>query len=962
MQKIRNFSLDQAIRATAGAGKTTGLISAVESCYKSHLQSNGVVPYILLTTFTIKAANELSERILDYALKKEDKNFLSYVSSHFLEIGTMHSTFMKVLSHISNEEVEENLKSFESTKLFYAKKIVHKVVKEVDCDQIFELVGDDKDLARFFIKFFDNNYLSLSFVSKEKLILKFMTFLESAIQSGPELYVADIKNLFNQINVFKASHYEEFFNQLDSFRDSMLLKVSQKCKRDEKAYYRSVVKILDYPEADKNYLDTYSLVHSSVVKCYQLWKLEYESLLETKLGFGISDIEWRLFQNLEEREEKFDLWDFCFFDEYQDTNPIQKRVIEKLTQNTPCYFVGDPFQSIYYFRGARKSIFLNDFDTVNKQGGRAEFRLDNYRSSPQVVDFVNMICTEKLSDFQSMVSKKDLKGEVIVFHNEEAALEDEINFVYSKIKDVDLSKESFAVLSRNAKELMLCARTLKSRGIDVSVSLSKSFENSLEVVDLCSILRFIHFPNDNLNFLSLARSPWFDVTDEEIKGIVGKEKIVKKETEQEVSYWTLFQEFRSDSFFHKLLKNFETQNSNDTIANFLVYSNFLDSSDFLDRTGKRELNIWKFLGILQTEEDRPEFDAGAFIYDILNGLYPLEKDSSEPDSGCLLMTVHASKGLQFDHVFILAANKSFSHKTGSLIIDEENEEFGLKIYDERTQKRTLPNYFSEVVERDKLEVAEESRRLLYVAMTRAVENLYISGSGSISKNPYEPSWLKIILDFKDQDGFTLISDADFNIENGLIDKNIDPVGFLLNKEIQEKVVDESSAVTKIINEDSEVFESDRPKVNLSNLSKNIVRGTLFHEFVERSGANGDLKSKVNNFFEYEIDDNHRAFSYLKSQDEFPFNELMISGDKEWGFDYINDDGEFSSGKIDLWGIHEDQLWIVDFKTGQTRFLEKGFKQLEFYSGVLKVFLGRENIKTNIVLTFPFNELTKIKKL
>ena len=80
--------MSKIVRATAGAGKTTGLLEAVYDSYKAFYSENGIWPKILLSTFTVKAANELSERLIKKAVTDGDQDFLDYASSSFLEVGS----------------------------------------------------------------------------------------------------------------------------------------------------------------------------------------------------------------------------------------------------------------------------------------------------------------------------------------------------------------------------------------------------------------------------------------------------------------------------------------------------------------------------------------------------------------------------------------------------------------------------------------------------------------------------------------------------------------------------------------------------------------------------------------------------------------------------------------------------------------------------------------------------------
>ncbi|MCB0349226.1 MAG: PD-(D/E)XK nuclease family protein, partial [Bdellovibrionales bacterium] len=119
-------------------------------------------------------------------------------------------------------------------------------------------------------------------------------------------------------------------------------------------------------------------------------------------------------------------------------------------------------------------------------------------------------------------------------------------------------------------------------------------------------------------------------------------------------------------------------------------------------------------------------------------------------------------------------------------------------------------------------------------------------------------------------------------------------------------------------------------------------GTKTHAILEKYRFYKNLDSDV--------------ISYFSKQNDFPFSQLMESAQVEWGFTY-KVDNYLMEGKVDLWGVVDDELWIVDYKTGSDRYKEKAFLQLQYYSLPIRKFT---NIKTaKLVVTYPFSQSTYV---
>lgn len=929
MQKVTNVHLKTIVRATAGAGKTTGLLDAVYKVYKEFFVRNGFPPKILLSTFTIKAANELSERLILKAQDLEDHEFLNFVTSGYLEVGTLHSVFSRILeSYVDDRSGDEAKYKSDFHRFISGRAFLHESLKELSLEE--ELLDGREERALL-----DLFWSAFSTLSEKPKVFTFVE-LKASVEEG-------LARLLNEVGL-----------DLESFNVQVLkdlLKENPKLKKKIK----EIESYVNAKENQEDFLQSYSDKHQKLLDLYVLWSQKVDEYLEQESLYGLYDIETRLLRCLDSDKEISKKWDYCFFDEYQDTSPIQEKLISLLTKGSINYYVGDPFQSIYFFRGARKEIFLNEFKTIEEAGGEVEYRLNNYRSAPEIVDFANGLTSFIMPDFYKMTPHKENKGEVKVFYEEEAGIKDEMTSLISEIEKLDLKKQSAVVLSKNNKNLMNCSRKLKQKGIGHHFGGSAGFEGALEIIEMMAFLKFLSKPQDDLNFLVLAMSYWLDIEDDLI--LKAREEVA---TEKEASLWDFFKGEESVKNLSELLSLKNKMKPSQLLIDFMCATSFFDMNGALDKNDKRERNILKFLSALENEETKVGFNIEIFCEDIASGRYPFESEEESSESGLVLMTVHGSKGLQFDHVFLFGINdRPAAHRDDDYISLEEGY-FALKQAPLGEPKRLFPRRVAKLIESDASEIYEESKRLLYVAMTRAKESLNIFCSGKISKTSAKPNWAKLVLMYLERNGME--ESYLFPLETLAIEMDSEsPLyiegGFLLNNKISLGVEEEPSAVTAQEGSKNGTFVKA-----LGYYSNHIRKGVLFHELMERASSLKEAEDLSKVYFGGLAAEDKVALEYLFEQSDFPLTELLESGQKEWGFDTILDEGV--SGKIDLWGLIDETVWIVDYKTGRREDSEKGFKQLEAYEKYLGNYLKAAAPDVEFVfkkvLTFPYEAKTFVR--
>jgi len=407
---------------------------------------------------------------------------------------------------------------------------------------------------------------------------------------------------------------------------------------------------------------------------------------------------------------------YILVDEYQDTNHAQYLIVKSLAANTEnICVVGDDAQSIYGFRGANISNILNfkvDYPDFKL------FKLEqNYRSTKTIVDAANKLIAFNKDQIKKTVWTENHPGELIGFikassDNEEGSMV--ANAIFEKKMNQQLSNDKFTILYRTNAQSRSLEEALRQKNIPYKIYGGLSFYSRKEIKDLLSYFRLVINQNDEGALQRIINVPARGI------GKTTMERMVIAADQNNTNLWNVINNpvgfgVKVNLGVQTKLQNFSTMiNSfiveNKTkdafeIANHIANSSLLLKSYRDENTPEgisRVENVEELLnGIKEFTEkaiEKSEGDMsikkslGEFMEDV-SLLTDRDNDDEEDTDKVTLMTIHASKGLEFPHVFIVGL--------------EEN---------------LFPSMQSISTRSD----LEEERRLFYVAITRAMETVTLS--------------------------------------------------------------------------------------------------------------------------------------------------------------------------------------------------------------------------------------------
>lgn len=512
----------------------------------------------------------------------------------------------------------------------------------------------------------------------------------------------------------------------------------------------------------------------------KLFRKEYlnEKLARKELEF--SDCEYFALKILSESEEAAEelrkKYDEIYIDEYQDTNPLQDALFSLVSRKSSgepnLFIVGDVKQSIYGFRHSDPTLFSHKAETFKETGAARKMVLTkNFRSRREVIDSVNcvfrkimrkdtagieysgehtLVCGAKYIEYNKN------KSELYILANDSAE-DDELKreemeavLAASKIKEMLASGfmvsdegvmrkarfSDFAVLSRaiNGKAGMI-TRVFELMDVPCECGADRDFFSSMEISGLCAFLSCIDNPLSDIPTASLMNSCAFSFTENELLEI-------RLENRSENLYKNVVERAKKGDALGEKCKAFL-----DKLDFWRGRARVMRVEDFLsliyDETG-----FYSFVGALPGGAARQENlrellkIAEGFEKTQYKGLYSfvryLERtieagggadNESERGDRVLITTIHKSKGLEFPVVIIIGCGAKFneSDSASELILNPKGG-MALVETDLKRHIRYKPPEYRAVSLFTRRDAHAEQMRLLYVAMTRAMEKLIVIAS------------------------------------------------------------------------------------------------------------------------------------------------------------------------------------------------------------------------------------------
>ena len=696
-----------AYEASAGSGKTFALVIR----YISLLYMGAKPESILTLTFTNKAANEMSARIStvlkELHLEKRKAELSEIAKTLEVDEETLLVQREKILHAFLTADIK-----ISTIDKFFA-QILRKFSLHLGLMPDFS-VDEKEDEAKFLKRFLslvksEGKYKELVLFSthESKKLQSIFAFLERLYEKDGELAAISIekgdiyaieskilsladmlRELFYSCETLSARAKKslDFATVEDILQKSWLCKESmeywdfKKCytpRADElHAEIRALVK--HYHDSKEGYFkeEYFSLYH-----LYKRAKKE-ENIQSNLLKFN--DISYFVHQLLRGEIESEFLYfrldatiEHLLLDEYQDTNVLQYNILEPIIDEIASgigtrefksfFYVGDTKQSIYRFRGGAKELFHH---TGRRYGVQIEPLKTNYRSSYQVVEFVNRVFRDKIAGYIDQLScDKHHFGYVKVTESEEV-LESVVENVFRLLEN-GVKQDDIAILTYANGDAFKIeeALLLRDDSLDITTETSIKLINDRKVSAVIEFIKYLYFqePLYKVNFLAS----------------IGKEHDALIDLSFSVA--KPLPEMIRDIIRHYKL-------------------------------GDRDENLLKLITLSTSYKDIESF---LFECENINVDAPSKKSS-----GIRILTIHKSKGLEFEHVIVSDRFKRKNSDKSSMIF-EYDDIFLQEMYVKFKNRECVDSDYKRAVEKEKKLVFEDELNVQYVAFTRAKVSLTI---------------------------------------------------------------------------------------------------------------------------------------------------------------------------------------------------------------------------------------------
>jgi ATP-dependent helicase/nuclease subunit A len=443
-------------------------------------------------------------------------------------------------------------------------------------------------------------------------------------------------------------------------------------------------------------------------------------------------------------------------DEFQDTNRLQCELIDLLADgpgNPELFFVGDEFQSIYGFRHADVQVFR---ERREREGDYVAL-VRNYRSRPEVLAFVNELFHDEFGDeFQPLAASGDFPDPVFG-HPVELLVTDKGSYSGTRIH---WRRAEARQIARRVKELvdsgdatpgeivlLFAAGTdaewyeeeLRRAGLPTYRATGRGYFGQQQVVDLLAYLRLLQNRYDDQALVAVLASPFVGVSNDAlvlIRRAASKRPLfsgIEKELPAELDE-------RDARLVRAFLQRYDRlvkaspRLSLERLCERIVAEHDYDLAVLAQWDGgRRYANMRKLARLARSYEELRGPDIEGFVRFVRDqeavGAKELEAVAEEEGANAVrLLTIHAAKGLEFKVVVVADAGRDRPPTDGDAILALADGRFGFRVADPLTSKRRGAFDYEAVRQTREAEERAERLRLYYVAMTRAIDRLIVSGA------------------------------------------------------------------------------------------------------------------------------------------------------------------------------------------------------------------------------------------
>ncbi|MFH5781777.1 DNA helicase PcrA [Heyndrickxia sp. FSL K6-6286] len=441
---------------------------------------------------------------------------------------------------------------------------------------------------------------------------------------------------------------------------------------------------------------------------------EYQKRLRKNQALDFDDLIMKtiqLFQRVPEVLEYYQRkFQYIHVDEYQDTNRAQYTLVKMLASRFQnLCVVGDSDQSIYRWRGADIANILS----FEKDYPQAKVILleQNYRSTKRILHAANEVIKNNANRKPKNLWTENQDGPKIVYYRADSE-QSEAQYVAGKIKELTSSGarklSDIAILYRTNAQSRVIEEVFLKSNIEYNIVGGIKFYDRKEIKDILAYLRLIANPNDDISLQRVINVPKRGI------GATSFDKMARYAAEHDISIMDALKEIdfigvspkvaKAAYEFYELIKGYTGMQEYLSVTELVEevleksgYRDMLKVEKTLESQSRLE-NIDEFLSVTKNfEEANEDKSLVAFLTDLalVADIDRLDEEETKSET-CVLMTLHSAKGLEFPVVFLIGLEEGVFPHNRSLMDEAE---------------------------------MEEERRLAYVGITRAEEELYLTNAG-----------------------------------------------------------------------------------------------------------------------------------------------------------------------------------------------------------------------------------------
>nr|WP_321266833.1 RecB-like helicase [uncultured Sulfurimonas sp.] len=892
------FKHNLAYEASAGSGKTFMLVVR----YLSLLFKGATPSKILALTFTNKAAYEMQERIVltleelqergeldeivkvtgfsrEYLLQNRKKVLDEFLNSNS-KIMTIDKFFAQILRKFSL--YASLMPDFTTMSSQHELKLLSRFLKEVRVanqkNTLITLSLSSKKRLGDIFTLLDEFYIKHQELSHLKFQKQdFIHFEQEAL-----MHLESLKSIVDRCDgasatvkkAVEAQSFEELASKSWMERETLEYRTFSKCftpKMDEHLF--KIQEAIKNQNRAKEQNFFYAL--SELESIYEKAK---KALYTQDSELSFNDVTVLVYHILKERIDSEFLYfrldstiEHILLDEFQDTSILQYEILKPLideilsgsgvSDEGSFFFVGDVKQSIYRFRGGVSALFSAVKEECHTE---VEALLTNYRSQKEVIEFVNSTFIDKIKNYAPQIVRAQADAGCVEVLQSDEVLQETLKQV-KRLIELGADINEVAILCATNGDGEVIKQMLQDEKIEVVTETTTKLINQRSVKAILEYLKYLYFKQE------IYKQNFFALINEEVREI--KQIDLKKVK------------------LLKLIKNL--------ISEYKLFSNDFHLIRFLDVIGKYE-----------------DIEALLFEYERLDA-----SGAASDLNGVRVLTIHKSKGLEYEHVIVMDRLKKAPSPRDAIIYEYN----GIKlenVYLRTKGREAVDAKYAKALAKEKALAREDSLNALYVAFTRARENLFIifkSKDSAFDILGLEPC----------SRGKLFCMDISLDAKTKTPSQKLD---------YSELYYGTQSDILKF--EDNN--EEDLKAINF---------GLALHYMLEMLGsftleAVDNAKDMMINRYGYsledlEIQDLQKRVENLLQNKEFI---SLASGEcyKEKALRYNN-----NLRYIDLLVKHQDGYWVViDYKSSMSYF-DKHLSQVSYYISAIKE-ITRENVKGYIV--------------